>query len=215
MLPTTSGSSWGVNQGVARVSQFHFDPATYLDMIRSELGRYDELQDAVAAATEGVQATRILDLGIGTGETARRVLAMHERAHMVGIDVSETMMDEARRILPRERVELHVARLQEPLPSGPFELVISALAVHHLDARGKRVLFGRVADVLTDGGVFVLGDVVVPDRAEDAVAPLTPDFDLPDRVDDQLRWLDESGIVSELVWSWKDLAVIRGRRARE
>jgi hypothetical protein len=34
--------------------QFHFNPATYLEMIREELPAYDELQDAVAEATAGI-----------------------------------------------------------------------------------------------------------------------------------------------------------------
>jgi len=194
------------------LSQFHFDPATYLDLIRSELNRYDELQEAVASATRAVSATRILELGVGTGETARRILALHDRADLVGIDVSESMLAEARRVLPADRVELHVARLQDPLPDGPFDLIVSALTIHHLPGDGKRDLFRRVARAMAEGGLLVIGDVVVPERPEDAVAPLSPDFDLPDRVDDQLRWLEEAGIVSEVVWSWKDLAVIRGRR---
>jgi tRNA (cmo5U34)-methyltransferase len=195
------------------LSQFHFDPATYLDLIRSELDRYDELQEAVASATTEVAATRILELGVGTGETARRLLTLHEQAALVGIDVSESMLGEARRMLPADRVELHVARLEDPLPQGSFDLIVSALTIHHLPGDGKRHLFRRVAQAMPAGGLFVFGDVVVPERPEDAVAPLAPDFDLPDRVDDQLRWLEESGIVGEVVWSWKDLAVIRGRRA--
>jgi tRNA (cmo5U34)-methyltransferase len=191
------------------MSQFHFDPATYLDLIRSELGRYDEIQDAVAGATAGIVPERILDLGAGTGETARRALALHGRAHLVGIDMSRSMLDVARDTLPRDRVDLRVGRLEDPLPSGPFELVVSALAIHHLPADGKRDLFARIATALSPGGLFVLGDVVVPDRAEDAVAPLTPEFDLPDRVDDQLEWLLEAGFAARVVWSWKDLAVVR------
>ncbi|MGH2788669.1 MAG: class I SAM-dependent methyltransferase [Actinomycetota bacterium] len=191
------------------MSQFHFDPATYLDLIRSELGRYDEMQDAVAGATVGVVPERILDLGAGTGETARRVLALHRRAYLVGIDMSRSMLDVARDTLPSDRVDLRVGRLEDPLPPGPFELVVSALAIHHLPSDGKRDLFARIAGALPLGGLFVLGDVVVPARPEDAVAPLTPDFDRPDRADDQLRWLEETGYATEIVWSWKDLVVIR------
>jgi tRNA (cmo5U34)-methyltransferase len=194
------------------VSQFHFDPTTYLEMIRGELGRYDELQDAVADATKGRDAQRILELGTGTGETSRRLLALHPGASLVGIDVSGAMLEEARRLLPPERVELRVARLEDPLPPGPFDLVASALAVHHLDASGKRGLFRRVIDLLASGGVFVLGDVVVPERPEDAVAPLTADFDRPDRADEQMRWLAEVGMDAQVVWSWKDLAVLRAER---
>jgi tRNA (cmo5U34)-methyltransferase len=97
------------------------------------------------------------------------------------------------------------------VPRGPFDLVFSALAVHHLDAAEKRDLFGRVAAELRAGGAFVLGDVVVPDRAEDAVTPLTPGFDLPDRPADLVRWLEEAGFESRVTWQHRDLAVIAAR----
>jgi hypothetical protein len=39
--------------------QFHFDPASYLETIRAEVPAYDELQDAVAEATVGIQTGRV------------------------------------------------------------------------------------------------------------------------------------------------------------
>ncbi len=191
------------------MAQFHFDPATYLESMRAELGRYDELQQAVAEASAAIEAERILDLGTGTGETARLLLDLHPRAKLVGIDVSAAMLDEARRALPADRTDLHVGRLEDTLPQGPFDLVVSALAVHHLEAHGKRDLFRRVAHALRPGGRFVLGDVVVPERPDDAVAPLTAGFDLPDSVGNQLAWFEEAGLTAELFWAWRDLAVLR------
>jgi tRNA (cmo5U34)-methyltransferase len=188
------------------VSQFHFDPATYLELIRADIPVYDEFQDAVAEATSDVPARRILDLGVGTGETARRVLALHPRARLVGVDESEAMLAVARETVD---AELRVSRLQDPLPEGPFDLVVSALAVHHLDAPGKQELFERVAAALAPGGRFVLGDVVVPLRPEDAVTPLAEGFDLPDRLDDVLRWLNGAGFSAEPVWEHADLVVVR------
>src|SRR5207248_236441 len=78
--------------------------------------------------------------------------------------------------------DLRLARLEDPLPEGRFDLVISALAVHHLDADGKRALFERVARV-TDA--FVLGDVVVPERPEDAVIEIDGVYDVPSSVAEQ------------------------------
>jgi hypothetical protein len=52
----------------ARGNQFHFDPATYLGTIRTEVPAYDELQDAVVDATAGIQAERVLELGVGRGK---------------------------------------------------------------------------------------------------------------------------------------------------
>ncbi len=104
-----------------------------------------------------------------------------------------------------------MGRLEDPLPEGPFELVVSALAVHHLDGGGKRDLFRRIADVLAPSGRFVLGDVVL---ADEQVTPLTPGFDLPDRVEDQLAWLHEAGFAARLTWACEDLAVIAADRGQ-
>jgi tRNA (cmo5U34)-methyltransferase len=192
------------------VSQFHFTPGDYLDMIRADVERFDELQDAVADASRGVPARTILELGTGTGETARRVLELHPDADYVGIDESDAMLDEARRVLPAS-ADLRPSRLQDPLPAGPFDLVFSCLTVHHLDGAGKAELFRRVAGVLRSGGRFVLADVVVPEHKEDAVTPLTDGFDLPDSVEDQLEWLAEAGFEPTVTWAWKDLAVMKAQ----
>src|SRR4051794_40351178 len=122
--------------------QFHFDPSTYLDLVTSEVPAYSRLQDEVAAATGHLRSAvgRVLDLGTGTGETARRVLARHPDAALTGIDESEGMLAAARAVLG-PAADLRVARLEDELPSGPFDLVVSALAVHHLDGPGKADLF--------------------------------------------------------------------------
>jgi tRNA (cmo5U34)-methyltransferase len=189
------------------MSQFHFDPDTYMDMIRADVPGYDRLQDALAAAASATPAHRMLDLGTGTGVTARRVLDVHPEATLVGVDESAGMLAEARRALPPV-TDLRVARLEETLPDGPFDLVVSALAVHHLDGPGKAGLFRRVAEVLRPGGRFVMADVVVPDDPADAVVPLEEGFDVPDRVPDLLGWLAAAGFDARVTWAERDLAVV-------
>jgi tRNA (cmo5U34)-methyltransferase len=193
------------------VTQWHWDPETYLANMLEEVPAYPELQEQTAAATNGDHRD-ILELGIGTGETTRRVLARHPGARLVAIDSSAEMLDRARDAFPD--ADLRLARLEDPLPAGPFDLVVSALAVHHLDAPGKQELFRRVADVLRPAGRFVLADVVVPEDEADVVTPIDWVMDLPDRVDDQLDWLREAGLDAEAVWVYKDLAVLRASRGR-
>jgi tRNA (cmo5U34)-methyltransferase len=190
------------------MAQFHWDPATYRSLMRTEVPAYEELQDEVAGATRDVSTRRVLDLGTGTGETASRVLALHEDAFLVGVDESREMLTMAHQTLPASRVDLRVGRLQDPLPVGPFDVVVSALAVHHLDGPGKAELFGRVHRVLGIGGRFVLGDVVIPEKADDAVTPVDGEYDLPDTVVDQLRWLGEAGFEAAVTWQRGDLAVM-------
>jgi tRNA threonylcarbamoyl adenosine modification protein (Sua5/YciO/YrdC/YwlC family) len=187
--------------------QFHFDPSTYSEMIHSDIPVYDELQATLVRAS-GSGASRVLELGTGTGETTRRLLARHPDADLVGIDENESMLAEARRRLPADRVSLQVARLQNPLPGGPFDLVASALCVHHLRGEEKRDLFARVRKVLSPGGRFVLADVIVPADPAVAELALSPGWDHPSPLAHQLRWLDEVGFEACVVWEHRDLAVI-------
>lgn len=188
------------------MSQFHFDPATYPTLIREDIAHYDELQEQAARATDGVTTSVILELGTGTGQTAQHVLERRPGAQLVGIDESEAMLAVARERLPG--ADLRVQRLEDPLPQGPFGLVFSALAVHHLDGPGKRDLFRRVAGVLAPGGRFVLADVIVPDDPAEALIPLSEDYDRPDRLDDQLAWLTATGFDVRTTWVVGDLAVV-------
>lgn len=185
------------------MGQFHFHPDEYVALMRSEMPGYERLQGEAAAAT-GRGAQRLLELGTGTGETARRVLARHPGAKLVGIDASAGMLAAAG--LPG--ADLRVQRLEDPLPDGPFDLVFSALAVHHLDGPAKAGLFRRVAAVLAPGGRFVLADVVVPEDPADATTPLDPGYDLPSGAEEQVAWLREAGLEARVVWSERDLAVL-------
>jgi trans-aconitate methyltransferase len=192
--------------------QFHFHPEAYLELVRSEVPAYDRLQEVVAQATRGLGARSILDLGVGTGVTAQRVLAEHPSARLVGVDESSAMLEHAGRALPA--VNLHAARLEDPLPQGPFDLVVSALAVHHLDGPGKADLFRRVASVVVPGGRFVVGDVVVPEDPADAVTPIDGEYDKPSSAAEQLRWLCEAGFWAHIAWVEADLAVLVGDLGR-
>jgi tRNA threonylcarbamoyl adenosine modification protein (Sua5/YciO/YrdC/YwlC family) len=193
--------------------QFHFDPASYLELMRAELPLFDRLQEELAAASEPPVGGPILELGTGTGETAGRLLDRHPAASLVGIDASEAMLAAARAALPGERVDLRVGRLEEPLPSGDFDLVASALCVHHLDGPGKAELFARIRAALRPGGRFVLADVVVPVDPADARTPLTEGFDRPSTVAEQLTWLTEAGFHARVSWEAGDLAVLVAERA--
>ena len=173
-------------------AQFHLDPGTYLEMIRGEVPRFDELQAAAVAAIPD-SPLRVLDLGIGTGETSRRVLEAHPDAQITGLDSNPEMVFRAREL----GIEVRLARMEDPLPDGPWDLVIAVLSVHHLDGEGKRDLFRRVRE---ESRALVLGDVVA---SESPVTPVEPGVDHPERIESLLDW---SG--GELAWQEDDLAVV-------
>lgn len=172
--------------------QFHWRPETYLEEIRAEVPRFDELQ---AAAIDAIPfpPDRVLELGVGTGETTRRLLDSYPNAAVTGLDSSPEMVFRAREL----GIEVRLARIEDPLPDGPWDLVLSALAVHHLTDEGKRDLFRRVRETAR---ALVLADVVL---ADPQVTPLEPGYDMPAGAEEQAEWCD-----GEIVWTADDLAVI-------
>ena len=176
-------------------AQFHWDPETYLEMIRAEIGAFDALQ---AAAIDAIPfpPERVLDLGVGTGETSRLLLEAHPGAAITGLDSSPEMLFRAREL----GIVTRLARMEDPLPDGPWDLVIAVLSVHHLPAGGKRDLLRRVRE---QSRALVLADVV---RAEPQLTPLEDGFDFPEEADDLAAWCD-----GEVRWRRDDLAVIAAR----
>jgi len=174
-------------------AQFHLNPETYLDEIRAEVPRYDELQEETIQAIP-FSPQRVLELGVGTGETARRLRARYPDAELTGLDSQPEMVFATREL----GIEVRLARMEDPLPDGPWDLVISVLSVHHLDGEQKRDLFRRVRQ---QSRALVLGDVVI---ADPQVTPLQQGVDLPSRADDLAGWCG-----GEIVWEADDLAVIR------
>ena len=97
-----------------------------------------------------VGGARVLDLGCGAGQLAG-YLAEQGAASVLGVDVSERMLAQAR---PHPRLRLQRAALED-LACAPasFELVVSSLAFHYVADYGG--LIRRIAGWLVPGGVLV------------------------------------------------------------
>lgn len=173
-------------------AQFHWNPETYPEMIRDEVPRFDELQEASIAAIP-FPPERVLELGIGTAETSKRLLEAYPDAEITGLDSSPEMVFRAREL----GIEARLARMEDPLPDGPWDLVIAVLSVHHLTSDLKRELVRRIRE---QSRSVVIGDVVT---AEKQVTPIEAGFDFPERAADLAEWLD-----GEVVWEADDLAVV-------
>jgi tRNA (cmo5U34)-methyltransferase len=173
--------------------QFHWKPHRYLELIREEVPRYDELQKAAIEAIP-FAPERVLELGMGTGETTRRLIEAYPEAWVIGLDSSPDMVFRAREMYD----DVQLARIEDPLPDGPWDLVIGVLSIHHLTSEQKQNMFRRVRE---HSKALVIGDVV---QAEVQVAPIDPGYDYPESAEDLASW---SG--GEVTWSADDLAVVR------
>jgi tRNA (cmo5U34)-methyltransferase len=155
----------------AAVQAFSADAAGYEDARRRLVPPFDAFYGTAVCALglAGRPVRRVLDLGAGTGMLAARVLDAHPGAEVVLLDGSAAMLDQARAALA-DRAGYVLSDLAAALPDGPWDAVVSALAIHHLDDAGKRRLFGRIHDALAPGGVFVDAEQVAGPTAlfEDA-----------------------------------------------
>jgi tRNA (cmo5U34)-methyltransferase len=168
-------------------------PENYLERIRSEIPRYDELQEQAIAAVP-FPPERVLELGMGTGETTRRLIEAYPDSWVIGLDASPDMVFRAREAYD----DVQLARIEDPLPDGPWDLVIGVLSIHHLQVEQKKNLFRQVREQARS---FVIGDIV---KADVQVAPLDPDYDFPESAADLAEWCG-----GEVTWEKDDLAVVR------
>jgi tRNA (cmo5U34)-methyltransferase len=161
------------------MGQFDWKPEVYLERIRTELPGYDELQ-AQSVAAIPFPPERVLELGMGTGETTRRLIEAFPDAWVIGLDASPDMVFRARQTYD----EVQLARMEDPLPEGPWDLVISVLSVDRLNDEQRRNLCRRVK---SQSRSLVIGDVFRGRQLEDLV-----------------EWSE-----GEVTWQKGDLAVVR------
>ena len=234
-----------MSQNSKKPGEVFDDVQVYGPGIEAIVPRYDELHDAVLntppqARDEPIEA---LELGAGTGELTVKLLTRFPAASVTAVDHSAEMLAEAERKLETfgDRARISQGAFPDDFPAGSaaYDLVISTLAVHHLDDDQKRALFEGVYDALVPGGWFVNGDVIaLPDNHLEGVADemienwvrskgwsekafmdqwqASDDFDDPATLHDQLDWLRAAGFEgSTPVWQYYNFAVYAGRKLRE
>jgi tRNA (cmo5U34)-methyltransferase len=160
------------------MNRFDWTPEVYLERIRSQIPRYDELQEQAIAAIP-FAPERVLELGMGTGETTRRLIEAYPDAWVIGLDASPDMVFRARQSYD----DVQLARMEDPLPDGPWDLVISVLSAGELPDDQLQALCRRVKE---QSRSLVIGDVFEPQKLQDL-----------------LTW---SG--GEIAWQADDLAVV-------
>ncbi|HET8980830.1 MAG TPA: class I SAM-dependent methyltransferase [Solirubrobacteraceae bacterium] len=196
---------------------------------------YDDFYGAAVDVVRSVRGPvrRVLDLGAGTGLLSAEMARAFPGAELELLDASEPMLRHARDRLGDTLAAVHVADMTDPLPAGPYDAIVSALAVHHLEHPAQRRLFSAVHERLRPGGVFVNAEQVttaVPQLeraytdawwrgcralgASESELSDTRRRMLHDRCADVaslLRWLTEAGFGAvDCVYKTWQLAVVAG-----
>jgi tRNA (cmo5U34)-methyltransferase len=175
----------------------------------------------------------VLDLGAGTGLFGAMVARAFPEASLLLTDISEAMLAQARqRFAGNPRVSYSLMEHAQLSAASEYDLVLSALSIHHLDHSGKRTLFQKIYRALRPGGMFINVDqALAPSRIgeeqyermwlEDARANGVSELALAqarermreDRsalLSDQLAWLVEAGFDDVDCWYKRFRFVVYG-----
>ncbi|MCI0821564.1 MAG: class I SAM-dependent methyltransferase [Chloroflexi bacterium] len=104
----------------------------------------------------------VLDIGSGHGPVATVVLDAYPNAHAIGLDISEAMIAVGRERMARfgDRFRYMVGDFgdgklpPEAVEAGPFDIVVSSRAIHHLSAELMASLYAHIHENLRPGGSF-------------------------------------------------------------
>lgn len=178
-LPGSSLSQMGDFRKPAVAQNWH---ATQLAH-RARGRQLDLLVDLVV----GLAPTRLLDIGVGSGLVAERLLERLPEVFLVGVDFSAVMLADARTRLARfeDRADLVEGDLSTPeaiaVPDGVFDAAITVQTLHNIRHEGQQRALTWAHDVLAANGVLLsLDKVAIPKPLYDLYLSLDPSSTLGD-----------------------------------
>lgn len=178
----------------------------------------------------------VLDIGSGTGLFAAFLLEKYPDARLTLIDLAEGMLAVAReRFSKNPNVEYIAADYTAHAFAESYDIIISALSIHHLAAKEKEALYQKCFGLLKPDGVFVNADQVLSPypQAEELMTRLwrrevgasgigaeelarayeRQAYDDPSTLDDQLSWLREAGFAAaDCLYKYYAFAVLYARK---
>ena len=133
----------------------------YTDVIERCFPRYREMLQVLL---DYLPANRtfhnILELGCGTGNLTMLLRDLYPQASLLVVDLSAESLDVCRRRLmsPAEITFTAADFRQLDYSPATFDLVISSIAIHHLESEEKRALFRDIYRWLSADGIFTFAD---------------------------------------------------------
>ena len=151
----------------------HYETKKYDDDIVRSIPGHEELHRHIYQIVQEDYISRgkvkVLELGVGTGLTAERILRRMPNAEYTAVDFSEQMLAGARRRLSQYEIKFVNGDYSQIKLQTNNYLVVSVVGIHHQETDAdKKYLFQRIYDSLSETGAFIFGDLVTYRNSEEA-----------------------------------------------
>lgn len=191
---------------------------------------------AVSAASTDMENPNILDIGAGTGLLSSFLIKRYPNATFTLIDISPKMMNVARdRFSNYPNVKYIIGDYTKCGFSEKYDIVASALSIHHLEDESKKELFKKIYSVLFKNGIFTNADQVYGETPfidtfnktiwkqsiensglsiEEKLAGYERiKLDKESTLNDQMNWLNNIGFTdTSCIYKYYHFAVMFGRK---
>lgn len=103
---------------------------------------------------------RILDLGCGTGNLTAAILNHFPNAEIHALDISADILNECKiRFKQHKNIVYHQQDFSTlNFPENYFDLIISSIAIHHVNDEEKEKLYAQILKMLNPKGIFEFVD---------------------------------------------------------
>jgi tRNA (cmo5U34)-methyltransferase len=200
-----------------------------------------EMENFYNAAVWAAECTHtqpaVLDIGAGTGLLSALILRKYPDASLTLVDLSEQMLGIARERFANRRDMRYITGDYSSVDfPGPYDLICSALSIHHLEQAAKQRLYHKIFEALHAGGIFVNADQVLgetpainrrymsywdeflepcPLSGEEKKQVLyrRDTFDKNEKLSVQLAWMQECGFINiDVVFKNRQFVVVTGMK---
>lgn len=98
----------------------------------------------------------VLDLGAGTGLLTKYLYQQFPESNYTLVDISDQMLNVARkRFSGLTNFTFSICDYSKKMPEGKFDLIASALSIHHLENDTKATLYSNIFNCLPMDGCFI------------------------------------------------------------
>lgn len=137
--------------------EYHHTAAIY-DLLFSRSLR--NIRSNICTLITHYRARNVIDLCCGTGEQLR--MLCRNDTLLTGVDLSPSMLAQAREKSPASIHYLEADASQLPLPHKSFDAVIISLALHEKTSRQNKAIFREACRLLQPDGHIIIADYSLP-----------------------------------------------------